>query len=92
MSQKNLQILTKIILIYSLFYTALKIIVVFRGAWLEANLILAIPFVLLAAWGIFILKSERSSWLYAVIGILIIVLLRIFEKELAIDIQGYFHS
>ena len=90
MSSKNLQIITKIVLIYSLFYIAIKIIAVIRGAWLEANLLLAVPFVLLGVWGAFLLKRRQYSWFYAAIGVLIIVLIRVYEKELAVTLNSYF--
>lgn len=78
-------------MIYSLFLTGLKIMVIFRGAWLEANLVLALPFFLLAIWGGFILKAKRFSWFYAIAGILTIGLMRYFEKALAVEIHTFFH-
>lgn len=92
MPPKTLEITTKIILIYSLFYTGLKLIAVFRGAWLEANLILASPFVFLAVWGGIILRKKRFSWFYAVAGILIVALTRFYEKDWAVELNSFFST
>ena len=92
MPPKTLEITSKIILIYSFFYIGLKILVIFQGAWLEANLILALPFVLLALWGVIILRSGKFSWIYALVGILVVGLSRYFEKDWAMTIQSFFNS
>ncbi len=88
MSQRNLEIITKIILIYSFFFIGIKAFAIFKGAWLEANLILCLPFVLLAAIGLYLNKLKMHSWIYVISGILIIVLTRYFEKDLAVAIQS----
>ena len=88
MTHRNLVIITKIILIYSFFFIAIKAFAIIKGAWLEANLILCLPFVFLAAIGIYLNKSRKYSWVYVITGILIIVLVRYFERDLAVAIQS----
>lgn len=90
MSKRNLVIITKVILLYGLFFIGVKIFAMIQGAWLEANLLLCIPFVLLAGLGIYLHKSKKYSWFYILIGILLIGLTRYFEQEWAKAIQSYF--
>lgn len=88
MANRNLVIITRVILIYSFFFMAIKAFAIFKGAWLEANLILCLPFLLLAAVGLYLNKSKRYSWIYVVLGILVIGLVRYFERDWAVAIQA----
>lgn len=92
MPPKTLEITTKILLIYSLFFIGLKVIAIFRGAWVDANLILATPFVFLAVWGGITLKRKNLSWIYVIAGILIVGLTRFNEKDWAIELHSFFSS
>lgn len=81
MSHRNLVIITKIILFYSLFYMVMKAIVIFGGAWPIPNLLLMIPYLILAVIGWMHLKRETFSWWYVGIGSAVIILTRIYETE-----------
>jgi len=65
----------------------MKIIVIFGGAWLVPNLLLMIPYLILASIGWIQLKRETYSWWYAGIGAAVIILTRIFESQFSVWIQ-----
>lgn len=87
MAHRNLVIVTKIILIYSFFFIGIKAFAILKGAWLEANLILCLPFIILAAVGVYLNRSKNYSWIYVISGIIIIGLIRYFERDWAVFIQ-----
>lgn len=87
MSHRNLVILTKIILFYSIFYIIMKAVVIFGGAWLVPNLLLMLPFLILGIISGIQVKRENYSWWFVGIGAAVIILTRIFETQLAIWIQ-----
>lgn len=87
MSHRNLVILTKIILFYSIFYIIMKTIAIFGGAWLVPNLLLMIPFLILGIISGFQVKRENYSWWFVGIGATVIILTRIYETEFAVWVQ-----
>ena len=87
MSYRNLVILTKIILFYSIFYIIMKAIAIFGGAWLVPNLLLMIPFLILGIISGLQVKKEQYSWWFVGIGAAVIILVRIFEAEFAFWVQ-----
>ena len=87
MSHRNLVILTKIILFYSIFYIIMKVIAIFGGAWLIPNLLLMIPFLILGIISGFQVKRENYSWWFVGIGAAVIILTRIYESEFAVWVQ-----
>lgn len=87
MSYRNLVIITKIILFYSLFYMGMKLFIIFSGAWLIPNLLLMIPYLILAAVGWLLFKREAYSWWYVGIGSAVIILTRIYETQFSNWVQ-----
>lgn len=87
MSQRNLVIITKIILFYSIFYVGLKLFVISQGGWVNPNLLLALPFLLLAIVGGIIVAKGKYSWLFAAIGTVAIILMRIYESRWILWLQ-----
>ena len=87
MSQRNLVILTKIILFYSLFFIFMKLVVIFQGAWLVPNLVLMLPYIILGAVAGMLVKQENYSWLFVAVGAAVIILTRIYESEFAFWLQ-----
>ena len=88
MSYRNLVILTKIILFYSIFYVFMKLaVVLFGDAWPVPNLLLGLPYVILALVSWWQVKQEKFSWLFVFIGAAIIILTRIYEREFAVWMQ-----
>lgn len=87
MSQRNLVIITKIILFYSIFYVGLKLFIIFRGAWVAPNLVLALPFLLLAIVSGIIVSKNKYSWLFAGVGAAAIILTRIYESQWVLWLQ-----
>ncbi len=89
MSHRNLVILTKIILFYSLFFIFMKTVILFQGAWLIPNLVLMLPFVILTFLAWRQVKTENYSWFFVAIGAATIILIRVYETELAFWIQQH---
>ena len=87
MSHRNLVILTKIILFYSIFYIIMKAVVIFGGAWLVPNLLLMLPFLILGIISGIQVKKENYSWWFVGIGAAVIILTRIYETQITIWIQ-----
>lgn len=81
-SESNRNMLSKIILIYAVFYIVMKLVAIFQGAWLWANLILCLPFVLLGLWGWMLIKRNATSWFYVITAVVIISAVRYYEVGL----------
>ncbi len=81
-SEHNRIIFSKIIVIYTGFYVLMKIVVIFKGAWMDSNLLLCIPFVGLGIWGGFLLKRSSTNWWFVIIAVIFISAIRYFEIEL----------
>ncbi|WP_339653370.1 hypothetical protein [uncultured Salegentibacter sp.] len=93
MKQRNLKaLISKIILFYSIFYGAMKIIaVLFQDAWPLPNLIMAIPFVVFAVIGGIMLKRDTYSWVYVAAGVIVISLVRYYEMQWLQQLHQYFN-
>ncbi len=83
-------LLSKIILFYSVFYIVMKVIaVLFENVWVLPNLILALPFLIIAILGGMMLKRHDYYWIYVITGILVISLIRYYEAEWVVDLHQY---
>ena len=89
-AKRNKNIITKITVIYSAFYIILKFSAVFQGQWIWANLSLALPFLLLGLTGIYLLKNKMENWVYVVISVVVISLIRYYETELVVQLHEFF--
>jgi hypothetical protein len=87
MSQRNLVILTKIILIYSIFFIFMKAVVIFGGAWLVPNLLLMLPFLILGTVAGIQIKREKYSWWLVGIGAAAIIIIRVNETAFSVWVQ-----
>ncbi|WP_417885639.1 hypothetical protein [Zunongwangia sp.] len=92
MARRYLVILTKLIFIYCLFYVVMKITAVFQGAWFYANLVMALPILLLGLLGVYFVKFEKYNWFYVIIAALIISAIRYFEQGWLLELHNYFIS
>lgn len=91
MRSNYLSLISKIIFFYSIFYVVMKVIAAAKGNATEANLILALPYVIFAVIGGIMLKKNTYHWVYVIAGVLVISIVRYFEREWMISIQNYFH-
>ena len=92
MAQRYLIIFTKLIFIYSLFYVIMKILAVFQGAWLYANLIMAFPVLILGLLGAYFVKMKRYNWLYVIVAAILISLIRYYEQVWLLGLHNYFSA
>jgi hypothetical protein len=83
-------LLTKVITLYALFYMLVKIIGVFKGFWLVPNLIIAFFLLLLGLSGWRLLRQQKAPLYFVLLGIACMVLLRIYEVDLMLYLQGKF--
>lgn len=90
MTKRNLILISKIIFFYSIFYMIMKLIAVMRGAWWEANLILSLPYLIFTLIGAYMLKTGKYYWAYVIAGIIVISLVRYYEKEWMLALHQYF--
>lgn len=72
----------KLIFFYSVFFVVMKIIAVFNGYPYQASILLSIPFLILSFWGLRNVKKESYSWLYVIVGVVVVSLVRFYEIQL----------
>ncbi len=83
-------IISKIIVFYSVFYVVMKLIaIIFDGAWALPNLILALPFFIIAIVGGLLMKKEQFSWIFVVVGVIVISAIRYYEAKWVIQLHEY---
>lgn len=87
-ADNNKLIITKIIVIYSAFFLVLKISAIIQGGWVAANLLVALPVVLLGLLGFYFLRTKSTNWYYAIGSIIAISVMRFYEKELTVWIHN----
>jgi hypothetical protein len=87
-SERNKLIITKIIVIYSGFFLLLKLSAIFQGGWVVANLLVALPILLLGLLGYYFLKTDSSNWYYALGSIIAVSAMRFYEQDLIVWIHN----
>lgn len=90
MKERYLVLISKIIFFYSLFYVVMKLVAAFRGFMVSANLILALPYIVFAILGGWMLKNNRYYWAYVIAGVIVISAVRYFEQDWMIALENYF--
>ncbi|NEV93867.1 hypothetical protein G3567_06855 [Psychroflexus sp. YR1-1] len=88
-ADKNKLIITKIIVIYSAFFLVLKISAIIQGGWVAANLLVALPIVLLGLLGVYFLKTDTTNWIYAIGSIVLVSAMRYYEQDLTLWIHNF---
>lgn len=78
---KPLVTITKIIAFYCLFYAGVKIFGILKGMWLIPNLIIALGLLIIGGVGFLAIKRNSYNWWYAIIGAVLISVLRYYETE-----------
>lgn len=86
--ERTKQTIGMIVYFYCVFFVIMKIIAIFQGASLKPNAIIAIPFVALGVWGFLQRKQQIFSWVYIILGVLIISVLRYYELDLIRYLQN----
>lgn len=78
----------RIVVIYCLVFPIVKLIAIFQGSWVYANLIIMVAMLLIGIIGALLLKRNQYTWVYTIFGILFISALRYYE----VDLMHYLHS
>lgn len=89
-SQRYLVLISKIIFFYSIFYVVMKIIAMFQGSWVIPNLILSLPYLVFAVVGGFMVKRNSYHWAYVIAGVILISIVRYYEREWMLQLHNYF--
>ncbi|MDR5590774.1 hypothetical protein [Christiangramia sp. SM2212] len=89
-SQRYLVLISKIIFFYSIFYVVMKIIAIFDDARVIPNLILSLPYLVFAVVGGFMVKRNSYHWAYVIAGVILISIVRYYEREWMINLHEYF--
>lgn len=91
MSEKNLNIITKIIGYYCAFYFGVKTFAAIQGnPYAKGHMILGAALFLIAFIAFYLLKKERQNWAFAIFGIIVVSALRYYEPALLEWLQGWF--
>ena len=86
--ERTKQTIGMIVYFYCVFFVIMKIIAIFQGAVLKPNAIIALPFIGLGIWGFLQRKQQTFSWIYIILGVLIISVLRYYELDLIQYLQN----
>ncbi|SFU33052.1 hypothetical protein SAMN05216480_101784 [Pustulibacterium marinum] len=78
----------RIVVIYCLVFPLIKLIAIFKGSWVYANLIIMIAMLIVGGIGALLLKKNRYTWVYTIFGIIFISALRCYE----LDLMAYLHK
>lgn len=91
-SERTKLTIAKITVFYALFFVAMKIVIIFQGAWMLPNLIISLPIVItgLIAW--YLLKNKKVNWLFVIISIIVISAIRYYETEAVYWLHSYLNS
>lgn len=87
---KYLVSLTKIVAFYSFFIILIKSYQIFRGAWLIPNLIIMLPFMVFGILTAYTAYFQKYNWWVTGFGVVMIILVRIYEFEWVLALQQYF--
>jgi hypothetical protein len=89
---KYLVSLTKIASVYCFFFIVLKAVAIFSGAWMIPNLILSFPFILMGILTAYTVVAKKYSWAVTIVAILLILIIRFYEKEWVFWLQTSFSN
>ena len=89
-TQRYLVLISKIIFFYSIFYVIMKVLAMFKGAWVIPNLILSVPYLIFAIVGAYMVKRNFYHWAYVIAGAIVISIIRYYEQEWMVQLQNYF--
>ena len=106
MSQRNLIIITKIILFYSIFVVAMKLIYMVKQysgisndleeevilPLIYAQFLLLAPFIALGAFAFLQNKKNQYSWIFVFVAAVTIIALRVYELQVVQYLQESFRS
>lgn len=79
-AERTKVVVCKIIFFYSIFYMVMKVIaIVFENKSVKVNLLLCIPCLFLAIGGAYLERTKKYTWLYVIVGVLSISVIRFYE-------------
>ncbi len=90
LKDRYLSTISKIIFFYSVFYVVMKVLAILQGAWIMPNLILTIPYIIFAIIGGYMFRRNSYNWIYVIAGVILISVIRYFEKEWMMQLHQYF--
>lgn len=73
----------RIVFFYSIFYVLIRIFSGFQHDAVLPYVLISVPFVILAIIGIKFEKQKHYPWIYGIVGVLIMSLIRFYEEDIA---------
>ena len=90
LNPKNKIVFNKIILIYSIFYLALKIYaIVFMNQWFVENLILSSPIIVIGILAYYFQREQIQNWTFILLSIGAAIILRLNEAKWILQIHEF---
>lgn len=90
LNPKNKVVFNKIILIYAIFYVALKAYaIIFMDQWLLENFIISIPILIMGLLAFYFQKQQIQNWAFILLSIGTAILLRLNETEWILRIHDF---
>ena len=71
----------KITVIYTAFFVIMKGYAIFEGQWFMPNLIVCLPIVCIGIIAWLQLKSNKTSWWFVILSILVVSAVRYYEHD-----------
>jgi hypothetical protein len=88
LNPKNQVVFNKIILIYAIFYIALKAYaILFMSQWILENLIISLPILLIGILAFYFQKTKNQNWTFILLSIGTAILIRLNETEWVLQIH-----
>ena len=90
LNPKNKVVFNKIILIYSIFYVALKAYaIVFLDQWFLENLVISLPIIIIGLLAFYFQVKKLQSWPFILSALAIAILLRLNESKWVLQLHDY---
>lgn len=90
LNHQNKVIFNKIILIYAVFYVALKAyVIIFNNQWFVENLILAFPLIVIGLLAFYFQKQKTQNWYFIFISFGTALLIRLNEQQWILKLHQF---
>lgn len=86
-AERTKMIVCRVIYFYSVFYVIMKVIGFFQHLSILPHVIIVLPFLMLGIWGYQNDRRKTYSWLYVIIGIVVISTIRYFELDWILKLE-----
>lgn len=90
LNPKNKVVFNKIVLIYAIFYVALKAFaIIFMDQWFVENLVISLPIITIGLFAFHNQKNQSQNWTFLLIALATAIIVRINEKQWILYIHDF---